>query len=340
MPSLPAGVAWLALWFGIGLAGTLAARRYALSRDLLDHPGERRSHAVATPRGGGIGIVAAVLVAMAAAALLGRAQPLSMALAGVGLALVAGIGWIDDHRPLTPWSRLAVHAVAASLLALVAYRESGLVPVAAMAFVLAMALANVWNFMDGIDGIAALQALVVGCAFASLAPGGAAAWLGLAVAAACAGFLPLNLVRARIFLGDVGSGALGYSLALVMVLAAAESTPDSAATWVLLLLPPAAFVVDTSLTLASRIVRGEQWWTAHVGHGYQRWARRLGRHWPVTAAYAAWAVAGSAIAASLGGRPLAFIMGGGIAWYLGGGIAWLWLRSLHVGKDSQGRHSG
>src|SRR5690606_4329325 len=168
MHGLPATAGWLVLLAGISLAGTLAARRYAIGRELLDHPGERRSHVVATPRGGGIGIVLAMLVAMGLLAFEDRSQAVAMALSAAGLLLVAGIGWLDDHRPLSPWSRLVVHAVAACLLGVVAIGAGGQLALALFAFVLAMVLVNIWNFMDGIDGIAALQALVVAGACALL----------------------------------------------------------------------------------------------------------------------------------------------------------------------------
>jgi UDP-N-acetylmuramyl pentapeptide phosphotransferase/UDP-N-acetylglucosamine-1-phosphate transferase len=335
MPAFPDATAWLVLLACISLAGTVVARRYALWRDLLDHPGERRSHVVATPRGGGIGIVFAVLVAMGLLAYRDHGQVVAMALAAAGLLLVAGIGWLDDHRPLTPWSRLAVHAIAASLLAMVAYRAGGQVAVALPAFVLAMVLVNIWNFMDGIDGIASLQALVVAAACALLANDMPSRWLSLALGAACLGFLPMNLPRARIFLGDVGSGALGYMLALAMVLVATEGGRAwSLSTWMLLLMPASAFLLDAALTLVSRIVRGERWWTPHVGHAYQRWAKVAGSHWPVTFAYAAWAVAGSMLAWLGRDWPEATIMYVGSAWYLGGGILWLWFQFY------RGRRSG
>jgi len=327
MLQLPGAIGWPALFFGISLAGTVAARRYAIWRDLLDHPGERRSHVVATPRGGGIGIVLAMLAAIAVTAGRNPGQGWTMAMAATGLVLVAGIGWLDDHRPLTPWSRLAVHALAAALLAAIALRAGGSWPAALIAFVVAMALINIWNFMDGIDGIAAAQAMVVACAYALLAGDPLSHWLALALAAACLGFLPLNLLKARIFLGDVGSGALGYTIALAMTLLAAGADAGPVPTWTLLLLPPAAFLLDASLTLTARIFRGERWWTPHVGHVYQRWARIADRHWPVTFAYSAWAIAGGVLALAVKDRPVAFIMAAGIAWYLGGGIPWLWFQS-------------
>lgn len=342
MPATAVVAAWLVLLAGISLAGTLAARRYAIRRDLLDHPGERRSHVVATPRGGGIGIVAAMLAAFILLAWWLPGLAVSMGLAGTGLLLVAGIGWIDDHRPLSPWTRLAVHAVSAALLAAVAHRAGAPLAVVALAFVLAMVLVNIWNFMDGIDGIAGSQALVVGAALALLAGDAAGRWVALALAAACVGFLPLNLPRARIFLGDVGSGALGYALATAILFAAlGAARPDGAATWILLLLPPSAFLLDASLTLGARILRGERWWTPHVGHAYQRLARLAGRHWPVTLAYAAWALTAAMLALFGQGGSITFIMCVGIAWYLGGGVLWLWFESHRSRKSGlPGRHSG
>ena len=108
---------WLVLHFCIGVAGTWLARRYALKQALIDEPGERRSHSVATPRGGGIAIVISLLVAALALGI--RQPPIAplMLAFGTGLLLVAGIGWFDDHRPLSPWVRLAVHIFAAGLFA-------------------------------------------------------------------------------------------------------------------------------------------------------------------------------------------------------------------------------
>src|SRR3546814_20337135 len=125
--------------------------------------------------------------------------------------------------------------------------------------------------MDGIDGIAALQALVVAGGGALLAGDPASRWMALALAAACLGFLPLNLPRARIFLGDVGSGALGYALALVIALAAVRGgEAASPAECALLLLPPSAFLVDAALTLAGRIFRVESCLATHFAHATQR----------------------------------------------------------------------
>ncbi|WP_149193810.1 MraY family glycosyltransferase [Luteimonas suaedae] len=308
------------------MLGTWAARRYALHRRLLDEPGERRSHAVATPRGGGIAIVASLLTALALLALGYPGQRILLLVAGGGTLLVAAIGWIDDHRPLSPWLRLIVHAVAAAMLAAAVLQSGGDALMAATGFAAALVLVNVWNFMDGIDGLAASQAAIAALGYALLAhldgAGGAVVWLASSLAVACLGFLPFNFPRARIFLGDVGSGAIGYGLACLCVLAMAGGG-DEPGRWPLLVLPLSAFLVDATLTLGSRMLRGEPWWRAHVQHAYQRWSRRIGRHPPVTYAYATWSAC--SVLAMLAARRLdtAFIIVVAVAWCLAGG--WIWM---------------
>lgn len=272
---------WLLLHFAAAAAGTWLARRYALHRDLVDHPGERRSHRAATPRGGGVAIV--VTVWCGGAWLLWRDPGQGALLPAFlgGLLLVAGIGWWDDHRPLSPWSRLVVQSIASGLLAFATWNDTGDPMAAAIAFVSSLALVNVWNFMDGINGLATSQAAIAAAAFA-FALQGPWAWLAGALLAACLGFLPFNFPRARIFLGDVGSGALGFVLAALL----AAGWAGSAVPWPLLCLPLCAFLVDAGFTLSGRILKGEPWWTPHVTHLYQQAARRWG-HTPVTVIYAA-----------------------------------------------------
>lgn len=323
---------WAVACFAMALAGTWLARRYALRAALLDHPGERRSHAVATPRGGGIAIVAAMAPLLAALCLQGGAARATFAPVAAGLLLVAGIGWYDDHRPLAPAPRLAVHAVAAALLAW-ALHASGAGPVAATAgFVLAIVLVNVWNFMDGIDGLAASQALAAALGYA-LFSGGEVALAGVALAAACAGFLPFNLPRARIFLGDVGSGALGYLLAAL----AALSLPAAGRGAVSLLgLPLLAFGVDAALTLARRVLRGERWWEPHVQHAYQAEARRRG-HGPVMAGYFAFtALATVSMVTAKDWPPAAIMCATAVAMALACGAWWRLQAGMRAGEPGRG----
>lgn len=312
--------AWLALHGIIGALGTWWARRYALRASLIDHPGERRSHTAATPRGGGVAIVAAMLTAAGVGIATEPGQAVLPAAFALGLALVAGIGAVDDHRPLSPWLRLGVHAIAAAALAGGFYAAYGDPWLALAAFVLSIGLTNVWNFMDGIDGLAASQAaLFAGAAAVWLQ--GPAQWLALALCAACCGFLPFNFPRARIFLGDVGSGALGYAIAALCVAVAAEASPG----WPLSLLPLAAFLVDAALTLVGRMLRGERWWTPHVTHAYQIWARRVG-HVPVTWGYGLWTATAVALWWLFRAENAVFITMVLLSWYTLSGLAWRSLR--------------
>ena len=314
---------WLVLHAVAAAVGTWLARRYALRRDLLDHPGERRSHLLATPRGGGIGIVAAWLAGWLLLALASQ-LPVALALAvAAGLVLVAGAGWIDDHRPLSPWRRLGAHVLAGVLLAAACWGSGAGVGVTLLALGAVPVLVNVWNFMDGIDGLAASQAALAASAYALLARDPATLAMALALAAACLGFLPFNFPRARIFLGDVGSGALGFILAVLLVASTWSRVGDPWA-WPLLLLPLSACLLDASLTLAWRIVRGEKWWTAHVQHAYQKLASRLHDHRPVTLAYAGWTTLGVALgwAGTSAGWATAFNMCLAIAWFGAGALVW------------------
>jgi UDP-N-acetylmuramyl pentapeptide phosphotransferase/UDP-N-acetylglucosamine-1-phosphate transferase len=315
-------LAWCLAHVAIGAFGTLLARHYALRRNLIDQPGERRSHHVATPRGGGIAIAASALLAFAWMAST-RALPMPvLAAIGIGLVLIAGIGWFDDHRPLSPWLRLAIHAVAAALVS-VALLDDGRGPAsAAFAFAVVMVLVNVWNFMDGIDGLAASQALLVAVGWAWLAWPAQWAWVLVALAAACLGFLPFNLPRARIFLGDVGSGALGYLLAVGLL----WLPPDAMGCPWLAWLPLSAFLVDATLTLCTRMLKGERWWTPHLQHAYQRWAARRGRHGSITAAFALWTASAATVMVLLQGSDAKACLSAFVAIYAIAAAIWAWLR--------------
>lgn len=280
---------WCGLFAAISALGTWGARAYALRRQLLDAPGERRSHSVATPRGGGLGIVLALMLAVLALIFRMPLMIVMLAAGGFGLLLVSAVGAWDDHHPLSPWLRLAVHALAAVLLAAGTLLTGGSAVLALTALILALVLTNVWNFMDGIDTLAASQAVLVAVALALAGGGPLALLLGMALAGACLGFLPFNWPRARVFMGDVGSGSLGFALAWLTVLTL-DGLPH--AQWLWVLLPLSAFLADAGLTLTTRILRREKWWTPHVQHAYQCAARRVGRHGPVAAAYAVWTAIG------------------------------------------------
>ncbi|MGH8025163.1 MAG: MraY family glycosyltransferase [Pseudoxanthomonas sp.] len=313
---------WLLLHLVLAAAGTWLARRYALKKQLLDQPGERRSHVVATPRGGGIAIVVAVLLGIIWLALEGTPDTFLLSCFALGLILVAGIGWVDDHRPIPAWPRLLVHAVAAFLLAWGVHRSTPGLLAPVLAFVLAVALVNIWNFMDGIDGLASSQAAIVALAMAVILAGGIWGWIAAGLVAALAGFLPFNFPRARIFLGDVGSGALGFLLAGLLIAAFGSGRVS----WPLLLLPVSAFLVDAGFTLGMRILRRERWWAPHVQHTYQKWAGRNMSHVGVTLAYAGFTLV--AVVLVLVGMDWTDYGSAGIClvWFLGAGFTWARMR--------------
>lgn len=297
--SLATGAApWLLL---AALAATSALAtalwlRHARSRQLLDMPEDRRMHQLPTPRGGGVAIALALLLA---SAWLG---PTAAAFA-LGLGVTAGAGLLDDLRPLPALAKLLLQALGAVPLALalpVLPGELGIALGGLLAWALVMVAVNFWNFMDGSNGMAASQALLVGAAAALLAAGeGPTAWLGAATAAACLGFLPFNVPRARVFLGDVGSHALGYAVAGIGLLALSSGVAGPAT----LLLLPSAFLLDAGLTLAWRLARRQRVWRAHREHLYQRAIAPGGSHMPVLCAYAAWTVAASLLAWATSGEP-------------------------------------
>jgi len=302
---------------------TAWARRHALRRQLLDFPGERRSHQQPTPRGGGVSVAAVMLLALLASAALWPHWRWPALLTACGLALVAGVGWWDDHRPLAIHLRLGVHTIAAVLLGVAVACAGGTWWQALLAGGAALVLVNVWNFMDGIDGLAASQAVIAAVGYALTgAPGAALGWV---LAAALGGFLPFNFPTARIFLGDVGSGAIGYALAL---LAALNLLDDAFAPW-LLLLPVSVFLTDAALTLLRRMLRGERWWQAHVQHAYQRWANAIGSHVRVTVAYALASVIAVTLLLSQGQSKWLIML----AWWGCLGLAWRQLQRRYSGVN-------
>lgn len=270
---------------------TGAVRRYALARAVLDVPNHRSAHTVPTPRGGGLAIGCVALLGIAALGALG-ALPAGTAAALVGGgALVAGVGWIDDHRGVGAELRIVVHFLAAgwALAWLGGVPEVSLgtatLPLGPAGWVLGAVgivwLTNLYNFMDGIDGIAAGEAVVVGGAggvLLLLAEDAGLAGVALLLAAASGGFLLWNWAPARIFMGDVGSGLLGYLFA-VLALASENAGALPLLGWVLLL---GVFVLDATLTLVRRVARGERWYDAHASHAYQRAVRSGWTHARVT----------------------------------------------------------
>lgn len=217
--------------------------------------------------------MAAVMVAWAGLWAFG-ALPGWMGWMGLAPLVVALVGWIDDHRPLSAGLRLSVHLAAGLWMVawVPAVPEAGWLAAAVLAVAWTV---NLYNFMDGIDGLAAAEAVFVFAAVGWLLPDCAAGLQVLAwsVAAASAGFLFYNRPPARIFLGDVGSGFLGAAVAVLALAGQAVGLP----LWVWLVLG-AVFWVDATYTLIVRGASGQRVWEAHRSHAYQILARRWGSH--------------------------------------------------------------
>ena len=244
-------------------------------RRILDHPNERSSHQNPTPRGGGIAVIAVVLAAAALIGVVFRPAPAGLwpVLAGAGL--LAGISWLDDLKGMGALPRLAAQiAAVAAGLAFVPSENlvfQGLLPEIAdrlLAGLVWIWFINLFNFMDGIDGIAGVEAACIGAGLfvvqQVLASDAGPGLIALAITGAALGFLWWNWQPARIFLGDVGSVPLGYLLGWLLLSAAA------AGAWAPALILPLYYLADASLTLARRLLRGERIWAAHREHAYQR----------------------------------------------------------------------
>ncbi|MDZ7750175.1 MAG: glycosyltransferase family 4 protein [Gammaproteobacteria bacterium] len=277
--------------FGAALVLTAMVRVYAVRRELLDTPNARSSHTVPTPRGGGVSIVLVYLVATAFAALAGWIDAAAALGLGGGALGVTAVGFWDDHGHVSRRLRFAVH-LGAAVWALAWL--GGLPPLPlgsgsvdlglagdALAAVAIVWLLNLYNFMDGIDGIAATEAITVaaGGALILLLGGtpGAAGWL-FWLAASAAGFLVWNWPPARIFMGDAGSGFLGFAFGALAV-ATSHGGAINLWSWAILL---AAFIGDATWTLLRRLARRDTWYEAHRSHAYQIAARRWGSHLKVT----------------------------------------------------------
>ena len=257
-------------------AGTALLCRALHRRAILDHPNERSSHSVPTPRGAGLAVVGALLSGWLALALIYSGGGLWLIL-GAGAALAA-FSWLDDLRNLSVGLRLAVQAgaVAAGLFSLSpdALVFQGVLPLVLdrlLAGLLWLWFVNLYNFMDGIDGIAAIGtgAIAGGMVVLGAAIGTTPILAGFALIAfaAVAAFLPWNWHPARIFLGDVGSVPLGFLMGWLLLALAAGGQ------WAAALILPAYYLGDATLTLVRRAVRGEAIWRAHREHAYQRSVR-------------------------------------------------------------------
>lgn len=278
------------------LAMTAGLRRYALARSIIDIPNARSSHSIPTPRGGGVAVVVAFLLTLPLLGMQGLVPlPYLLGLGGAG-AIVAVVGFMDDHGHVAARWRLLGHFSAATW-ALVWL--DGLAPLSLFgtavdlswvghvlaAFYLVWML-NLYNFMDGIDGIASVEAITAclsACLLYVLSGYGELVWQPMLLAAAVLGFLCWNFPPAKIFMGDAGSGFLGIALG-ILSLQAAWTSPSFFWAWLILL---GVFIVDATFTLIRRLMRGDKVYEAHRSHAYQFASRQYGQHRPITLAVAA-----------------------------------------------------
>jgi UDP-N-acetylmuramyl pentapeptide phosphotransferase/UDP-N-acetylglucosamine-1-phosphate transferase len=293
---VPADTGWFALAAAMSAAVLVGiVRQLALRHDVLDHPGHRSSHTVATPRGGGLGLVIATLGLWAWQS--ARVPTRGIIPIVIGASVVALIGWIDDRRGLAVRTRLAAHVAAAALVGWMAAAPLGTTLLGVLLFLWwtfwTVSSINLVNFMDGINGLVASQVAIFAVSLAwPSAPGDVTPLYAITLAAACIGFLPWNFPRARIFLGDVGSGGLGYLVPVLSLLTMQERGIDIVRAH----LPLLPLFGDAVTTIARRWRRGERLTEAHRSHLYQRLANGPLGHTSVTIIYAAVALCGMAAA--------------------------------------------
>ncbi|OLQ76092.1 glycosyl transferase [Photobacterium proteolyticum] len=271
---------------------TFFLRSYALKNNIIDNPNARSSHSIPTPRGGGVAIVLCFI------AFCGMGVTLNIVPGVIGYGIivagliVATVGFIDDHNHIPAGWRLLAHFSSAFVLL---WASSGLPAITIFGFTFSFGAAgyligglylvwllNLYNFMDGIDGLAGIEAATV-CFFAALLSFSIGTpvfvWLlPLVLGTACLGFLLLNFPPAKIFMGDAGSGFIGLILGGLSLFAAQQ---QSQLLWVWLILL-GVFIVDATITLIRRLSSGYKPYEAHRTHAYQYASRHHGSHRVVT----------------------------------------------------------
>jgi UDP-N-acetylmuramyl pentapeptide phosphotransferase/UDP-N-acetylglucosamine-1-phosphate transferase len=303
-PALEAAAWFMAAAFACAVL-TRAWIGFARGRRIEDQPGQRRLHAETTPRGGGVAIALVLLSAMAWLAMSGSGSVPWLGLAA-GVAMFAGLGLLDDLLPMPAAGKLALQLGAGLVLVAALLPGWGYGWLAAAALVLACAYSvNIWNFMDGSNGLVTVQALLLALALA-LWPGQPAElrFPAIALAGACAGFLPFNLPRAQVFLGDVGSHTLGAGVFLLLLL----SWLAGSLGLLQILLVCNAMLLDSGYTLLRRALAGRRVWRAHREHLYQYAVRKGHSHSTVCLYYAAWTALGIALAAAAGQSRSSFVI--------------------------------
>ncbi len=277
----PTAILTLTVTAALAYAGTRALLPVLRKHAILDHPNERSSHRDPTPRGGGIAVIAVLVAAWAAIGIyLGRPAVMVWGLPAAAI-MLAAVSLADDLKGLGQLVRLAAQAAAVSVVIyLMPDRGAffqGLLPAwldPIAAGVLWLWFINLYNFMDGIDGITGVETVAIGCGLAIIVVVGGnpeiqpLGYYGLAAAGAALGFLKMNWNPAKIFIGDVGSVPLGFLLGwLLLSLAAAGQWPAA-------LILPSYYLSDATVTICRRAAAGEKIWRPHRRHFYQMAVRR------------------------------------------------------------------
>lgn len=284
---------------------------FARRRRLVDVPNERSLHKIPTPRLGGIAIVTTALLAIVIALVWsGTAITRELEVWLLGATAIAALGLIDDVKPLPARTRMLIQLViAAGAVAWTIGDAPVLLPggpvalakpvVIALATIYVVGLTNIFNFMDGMDGLASSQAIGVALVMAitAFATGNVDVGIvALAIAGATSGFLTHNAPPASMFMGDAGSTFLGFSFALLGCILASRPTPVPALVSILGLSP---FLLDGTFTILRRASRGERIWEAHRTHLYQRAAATGVSHREVLMIYLGWIALTGALALQL-----------------------------------------
>jgi len=261
---------------GTSAAFSWAALRILVHRAILDHPNARSSHSVPTPRGGGWGVMLALLPFWIwGTARAGRLDEPVEILLILGAVALMSISWLDDRRGLGPLSRFAAQIVAVALVMATLPASlsltAGWLPSVLdrlVAGFLWLWFVNLFNFMDGIDGLAGGSAAAMGTGIMLVStlhgPHELEAFRGAMIAATALGFLVWNWQPAKIFMGDVGSVPLGYLLGYELVRLAMDGGQAMA------LIIALYYLADATITLLRRAARGERIWQAHREHYYQQ----------------------------------------------------------------------
>jgi UDP-N-acetylmuramyl pentapeptide phosphotransferase/UDP-N-acetylglucosamine-1-phosphate transferase len=310
----------LAFFLGVGSASAVfvgIVRRIALTQGVIDHPTERGSHVHPTPRGGGLGAVASIVMAFVALTAVTNRATMSFTRSASIIAVlaaciaIAAIGWLDDRRGVPVRVRLVVHLLGG--VAVGALAHAGAPPIALRIGLLTwwifwtVSSINLVNFMDGINGLVALQISIFAASLMLFAwQSSVSTWYAAAVTAACLGFLPWNFPHARIFLGDVGSGTLGYLVPFLALLTMQETGIDIFSAH----LPLLPLFADATVTIIRRWRRRESLTQPHRSHLYQRLANGGMGHARVTLLYGGISAAGAVVAHSASGIQRALLIGG------------------------------